>query len=226
MQQDLHTIQGPVRLLAESTGGRAINKGGDLKVTLDAIDQDSTSLYELGFEPDTPADGKFHTLLVKVPGRKDVKLRYRNGYLYNDEPTSTQERFQQAVWNPQDLTGLRLNLHVISQLLPSDKGKPGESILKLNIGVPGLALRQKDDRWTGQVYVFLAEREDATQKAQVSGEALHLSLKKDTYDEKKQAGVSYERAVEVRSSLGSIRVIVVDANSGAMGSVTVPSSAL
>ena len=32
MQQDLHGIQGPVRQLAESTGGRAINKGSDLKV--------------------------------------------------------------------------------------------------------------------------------------------------------------------------------------------------
>jgi hypothetical protein len=32
--------------------------------------------------------------------------------------------------------------------------------------------------------------------------------------------------VDVKSKLGSVRVIVVDGNSGKMGSVTIPSSAL
>jgi VWFA-related protein len=225
MEQDLHGIQGPVRQLAESTGGRAINKGGDLKAIMDSIDEDSNSLYELGFDPDTPADGKFHTLLLKIPSRKDVKLRYRTGYLYEEESATTKQRFQQAIWSPQDAGDLALTAEAVPAA-----GATSESSVKLKINFAGLALQQKQgqrpDRWTDQLYIFVAVRDDATQKAEVSGDTLRLSLKQATYESGMPEGVPYQRAVEVKSRLGSVRVIVVDGNSGKMGSVTLPSSAL
>jgi VWFA-related protein len=225
MEQDLHGIQGPVRQLAEATGGRAVNKGGDLKAALDGIDEDSNSLYEVGFDPDTPADGKFHTLQVKIPGRKDVKLRYRTGYLYAEESATTRERFQQAIWSPQDATDLALTAEGLPPAGPS-----GESSIKLRVNFTGLALEQKPgqrpDRWTDQLYIFVAVRDDATQKAEVSGDTLRLSLRQASYESGMPEGVPYQRAVEVKSRLGSVRVIVVDGNSGKMGSVTLPSSAL
>jgi hypothetical protein len=221
MQQDLHGIQGPVRQLAESTGGRAVNKGGDLKATLDGIDQDSTGLYELGFDPDTPADGKFHTLLVKVPNRKNVVLRYRSGYLYTEESAGTQQRLQQAVWSPQDATGIALTAETVA----AADSVSGKSTVKLRITMPGLALVQKDSHWADNLYIFVAQRDDAVQKAEVSGDTLSLSLNQATYDSGMPAGIPYQHAVEVKSKLGSVRVIVVDGNSGKMGSVTLPSSA-
>jgi len=215
-----------VRQLAESTGGRAINKGGDLKAALDGIDQDSTALYELGFDPDSQADGKFHTLQVKIPSRKDVKLRYRTSYLYTEESASTKQRFQQAVWSPQDAAGLSLTAEAVS----AAEAPTGQSTIKLRIGFPGLGLQPPTGtgptRWTDQLYIFVAQRDDAAQKAEVSGDTLRLSLKQATYESGIPAGIPYQRAVETRSKLGSVRVIVVDGNSGKMGSVTLPSSAL
>jgi VWFA-related protein len=225
MQQDLHGIQGPVRQLAESTGGRAINKGGDLKLALDGIDQDSTALYELGFDPDSQADGKFHTLQVKIPTRKDVKLRYRTGYLYTEESASTKQRFQQAVWSPQDATGIALTAEAVT----AADSASGKGIVKLRIALPGLALQQQAGppvQWTDQLYIFVAERDDAAQKAEVSGDTLRLTLRQATYDSGMPAGIPYHRNVDPKSKLGSIRVIVVDGNSGKMGSVTLPSSAI
>lgn len=222
MQQDLHGIQGPVRQLAESTGGRAINKGGDLKALLDGIDLESTALYELGFDPDTAADGKFHTLQLKIPSRKDVKLRYRTGYLYTEESATTQQRFQQAVWSPQDATSISLTAEAVA-VADSASGSP---TIQLRIAFPGLALEQKGSLWTDQLYIFIAQRDDAAQKAEVSGDTLRLSLKQATYESGMPAGIPYQRAVEAKSKLGSIRIIVVDGNSGKMGSVTLPSSAL
>jgi VWFA-related protein len=222
MLQDTRGIQGPVRQLAESTGGRAVNKGGDLKATLDGIDQDSTGLYELGFDPDTSADGKFHTLLVKVPSRKNVVLRYRSGYLYTEESTSTQQRLQQAVWSPQDATAIALTAEAVT----AADSASGSSTVKLRIGFPGLALEQKDGHWADNLYIFVAQRDDATQKAEVSGDTLRLSLKQATYESGMPAGIPYRRAVEAKPKLGSVRIIVVDGNSGKMGSVTLPSSAL
>ncbi len=222
MQQEMHTIQTPVRELAESTGGRAVNKGGDLKAVLDGIDQESTALYEIGFDPDTPADGKYHTLQVKIPSRKDVKLRYRSGYLYNEESGNTKERFQEAVWNPSDLTGLALT----AEAEPATDSASGPGTVKLRIAFPGLALEQKNGRWADNLYIFVAQRDDAAQKAEVSGDTLRLSLKQATYDTGMPAGIPYRHPVDLQSKLGSVRIIVVDGNSGKMGSVTMPSSAL
>jgi VWFA-related protein len=221
MQQDTRGIQGPVRQLAESTGGQAFNKGSDLKATLEGIDRDSSSYYELAFAPDTAADGKFHTLQVNVPSRKDVVLRYRSGYMYAEDSANTQQRFQQAVWSPQDATAIGLT----AEAVPADAAS-GDSTVKLRINFPGLALEQKDGRWTDQLYIFVVQRDDAIQKAEVSGDTLRLSLKQATYDTGMPAGIPYQRAVEVKSKLGSVRVIVVDGNSGRIGSVTLPSSAL
>jgi VWFA-related protein len=222
MQQDLHGIQGPVRELAEATGGLAVNKGGDLKQTLDGIEQHASATYEVGFGPDTPADNKYHTLQLKIPSRKDVKLRYRTGYLYNEEAASTKQRFQQAIWSPQDANAIEL----IAEPVPAAESTSGKPTLKLRIGFPKLTLTQRADRWTDDLYIFVAVRDDATQKAQVSGETLRLSLKQASYESGMPAGIPYQRVVETASKLGSIRILVVDANSGRMGSVTIPASAL
>jgi VWFA-related protein len=224
LQQDSRGIQGTVRQLAEGTGGRAINKGSDLKATLDSIEQDSTALYEVGFNPDTQADNKFHTLLVKIPGRKDVKLRYRAGYLYNEEASTSKERFQQAVWSPQDLNGISLT--AIAEPAEGSGPDANSGAFKLRIALAGLGLQQKDGHWDDNLYIFVARRDEAAQKAEITGDTLKLSLKPATYENGMPAGIPYRHPVEVKSKLGSVRVIVVDGNSGKMGSVTIPSSAL
>ncbi|HEY9126505.1 MAG TPA: hypothetical protein VIM62_05220, partial [Acidobacteriaceae bacterium] len=223
LQQDSRGIQGPVRDLAESTGGRAFNKGLDLTATLKEIAQEETALYEIGFHPDTPADGKFHALRLEVEGRKDLRLRYRKGYLYNDETGSTKERFQRAVWNPQDLGGVTLRAEAIH----GDPAVNGDSLVRLRIGFTGLGLQQRGDRWTDDLYIFLAQRDDAAQKAQVTGDTLRLSLKQETYATGMPTGIPYQHEVLMKGGPagGSVRVIVVDANSGKMGSVTIPAGA-
>jgi hypothetical protein len=221
MLQDTHAIQTPVRQLTESTGGRAIDKGSDLKVALDGIYRESSSYYELAFDPDTPADDKFHTLQVKVPSRKDVVLRYRSGYLYSEESATTQQRFQQVIWSPQDTSAVALDAEAVTL-----DSLSGESAIKLSIGFPGLAFIEKDGRWTDQLYIFVAERDDATQKAAISGETLKLSLKQRAYESGMPAAIPYMRRIDTKSKMGSVRVIVVDGNSGKMGSITLPASAL
>ena len=221
MHQDTRGIQTPLRQLAESTGGRAVDKGGNLQATLDAIGRDASSYYELGFDPDTPADGKYHTLTLKAPTRKNAVLRYRNGYLYSEDAPSMQQRLQQAVWSPQDAAEIELTAQAVSAA-NSDSGK---GAVRLRIDFPALAFRQQNGRWTDNLYIFVAERDDATQKAQVSAETLRLSLKQATYDTAMPSGIPYYRDVEPQSKLGSVRIVVVDGNSGKIGAVTLPASA-
>jgi VWFA-related protein len=225
LQVNTRAIQTPVRQLAEATGGLAINKGSDLQETLDGIERHASALYEIGFYPDTTADNKYHTLQVKIPSRKDVKLRYRTGYLYAEQAATIKQRFQEAVWAPQDLTGISLTAEAVN----AEDTPTGKNTVKLRIAFPGLSFKENNaedaPRWTDQLYIFVAERADASQKATVDGDTLRLSLRKATYDSGMPAGIPYQHAVAAKDKLGSIRIIVVDGNSGRMGSITLPSSA-
>jgi hypothetical protein len=47
-----------------------------------------------------------------------------------------------------------------------------------------------------------------------------------TYQKLLKEGIPFDQPVEKTQDLGSVRIVVVDENSGRMGSVTVPAEAL
>ncbi len=224
MQANLHGIDGPVRTLAEATGGFAVDRGANLAKTLDQIQSDTMATAELSFEPPVPPDNQQHTITVKIPDRKGLKLRYRATYLDAAEPTLTaSQQLQQAVWNPEDAHGIGLSA-------TADSDADGTTI-HLRIELKGLDLRQQDSgpaagRWTDRLYIFTAARNDGTRQAQLSGDTLVLSLEPATYQSGMPAGIPYHRTLKLPSKLASVRVIVVDRNSGRVGTVTLPASAV
>ncbi len=218
MQQDTHAIQGPVRHLAESTGGRAIRKAGDIGATLDGVMSDTQATYLVSFTPDSPPDDSFHTITLKAPNRLGVKLRYRTGYQFTSEPTDSRAKFQQEVWSPVDSNGIGLSAKVVSHA-PAAK-------IQVKISMKDLAMDQRGERWTNAVDVFLVQRSDAGGNAKISGETIHLALQPSTYERMLSTGFAYERALNPDPKLGSLRFIVVDENSGRVGSVTLPAAML
>ena len=218
MQQDLHPIQAAVRQLAFGTGGRALRRAGDLTGELDSVVADGRAAYLLSFSPDVPPDNKYHQLMVKVVGRRNVSMRYRAGYLYIAEPPTLRDRFQQVLWQPTDATELTL---VATPLA----GKDGPE-LRLNIAGTGLSLAQQGDRYVGKLDVYFMQRDDANRHARLAGQTISLDLKAGTYQDVLRDGVPFKQSLVLRPNLGSLRVIVLDENSGRIGSVTLPASAL
>jgi VWFA-related protein len=216
MQQNLHAIQGPIRELAEATGGRIFRRSGSVAAELNGVVADGHAAYLLSFTPDLPADDKYHLLTVKVIGRRDIILRYRTGYEYDKEPTTLKDRFRKAVWQPADAAEIGLS----AKTVPLSKG----ATLKLNIATPDLGLAQQGEFWAGKIDVFLVERDDAGLHAKVTGQTLSLKLKPATYWRLMRDGIPIEQSMEIRPDSGSVRVVVVDESSGRMGSVTIPAS--
>ena len=69
-----------LRTIAENTGGRAVIHDNDPDRQVPALLLESSSYYLLGFESASrAADGAFHRIEVKVPGR-DLEVRSRVGY--------------------------------------------------------------------------------------------------------------------------------------------------
>lgn len=218
MNQDLHPVQGPVRQVAAATGGRVIRRSGDLAAQLGGIVADGHATYQLSFSPQGPADGRYHTISIKLTGRRGLNLSYRTGYIFEKEPTTLRERFQQAVWRPADVSEIALSVRIGRETAGAN--------VKINIAASDLGLREQAGRWIDKLDIFFIRRDDAGLHARLQGQTLSLRLESATYEKLMPTGVPFERFVETKPAMASLRVLVVDENSGRMGSVTIPASAI
>jgi VWFA-related protein len=218
MSQDLHPVQGPVRQVAAATGGRVIRRSGDLAAQLNGIVADGHATYMLSFSPQGAADGQYHTINLKLTGRRGLTMSYRTGYLFEKEPATLKERFQQAVWRPMDVGEIAVTASVLSD--------SGGANVKINIAAGDLGLQQQAGRWMDKLDIFFIQRDDAGLHARIEGQTLGLRLKSDTYERLMPTGVPFEHFVAAKPGMASLRVLVVDENLGRMGSVTIPASAI
>jgi len=218
MHADTRPIQGTIRDLAEATGGRAFRRAGDIAAELNGVVADGRAAYMLSFAPEGAADDTYHHLTLKVRGRRDLVLRYRTGYFYAKEPATLKERFREAIWQPIDLNEIGV------QATPEVDSSG--ATLKLQIAATDLGLAQLGERWVGQLDIFIVQRDDAALHAKIEGKTLSVRLKPSTYQQTLHDGLMLVEPVAAMPDNGALRVIVVDVNTGRLGTVTIPSSAL
>jgi VWFA-related protein len=238
MQQDLHPIQGVFREIAEATGGHAYRRSSNIQGELNGVVEDGEATYLLGFSPAGPADGQYHLLTVKLLNHRGATLRYRTGYEYNKESSNLKERFAKAVWQPAD-TG---EIAISARPVVDSAGKA----LRVTIAGADLALTEQNPTaeqpanpakapaassvpghpvWSGKLDIFLVQRGDDGMHAHVSGQTVGLNLKPATYQHAVADGLTFDERIQPKPGIDSLRVVVVDVNSGRIGSVTVPTTA-
>ncbi|MFP5204233.1 MAG: VWA domain-containing protein, partial [Acidobacteriota bacterium] len=215
MRSDLRPIQVAIRQIAQATGGQAFERSNNLNAALKSAIDDGNAAYLLSFAPQTPPDNTYHRLTVEVPARRGIRLRYRTGYLFSKEPSTLQDRFRKAVWQPLDETGIALT----ARPLAASQG----AAVTLEIAAGDLDLAQQDGRRTGRLDIFLVQRDDVRMDAQVKEQTLALNLKPETYRQALRDGIHFDQYIGESQNTGAIRIIVVDENSGRLGSVTLPS---
>ena len=218
MHQDLLSIQGVYREIADATGGQAFRRASDIVTELNHVADDGRATYLLSFAPAAAADNKYHLITVKVPGKKKVTLRYRTGYFYREEPSTIKDRFKDAALEPGDAT----DIGVTADVVPGSNGHA----IKLGIAATDLEIAQNESLWTDKVDVFLVERAVNGMKAQITGQTMNLRLQPGSYQKYLKEGVPFTQAIELAPGVGSVRIVVLDENSGRMGSVTIPVAAL
>ena len=79
----IQSLQSPLRMMAEDTGGRAIINTNDVGPDLDKVASDFSTYYSLGYTPSHGGTGRYYKIDVKVK-QKGLRVRHRNGY--RDKP--------------------------------------------------------------------------------------------------------------------------------------------
>ncbi|MEA2694208.1 MAG: hypothetical protein QOJ16_3595 [Acidobacteriota bacterium] len=76
---DSQNLQGPLQMLAEATGGKAVLNTNNVAPDLNRIATDFETFYSLGYTPTHLGDGRYHKITVKVK-KKGMEVRHRAGY--------------------------------------------------------------------------------------------------------------------------------------------------
>jgi hypothetical protein len=202
--------------MAEATGGRSFTRSKSVVTDLMSVIEDRRATYLLSFTPGTQPDDRFHRLAITFPTRRGIALRYRAGYLYSKEPTSLKDRFEQVIWQPLDATEIALSVRRTSA--------SAGSTVSLNIAATEISLVEKGDRWRGKLDIFLVQRDQAGMRADVNEQTLVLDLKRGPYARVLRDGIPFDQYFDNKQNNGIVRIIVVDENSGRIGSITLPAA--
>jgi len=209
--------QATMEELAARTGGRAFFNTNDIAGAVRTAVADSTVTYTLGFYPQNDKfNNSFHNLKVKLTDFPHLELRYRKGYV--DQSTPPQDEglrraaLRDAVLSPMDANGIGLRAQV--------KETGGDLDLTLRVDPKSIVLDPQGDRWAGKLDLLFVEKDKHGAQTYGVDDTLSLELRRENYDRVQQEGLMYHRVLPRTGGASEMRVVVRDASTGAVGSVT------
>jgi hypothetical protein len=206
--------------IAKKTGGRAFINGNDIAGAIRTAAEDARVTYTLGFYPEAVRqDGKFHRVKIALVNRPGVTLRYREGYV--DEtgspsvPQTRKAELDEAFRSPIDANAILLT----AELKPVAEGR---AMLDLKIDLASLQMTIANDRHAGEFDVLIQQRNETGETFGRVNDTAVMNFREATYQKFKREGVPYQRIIEIDSRATVVRVIVRDAATGNIGSLTMP----
>ncbi len=211
-----------MNLLAGGTGGEAFYATNDAAGAIKTVMEDDRVIYRLGFYPvDQKLDGSYHALSVKIARKSAdrVILRARKGYFAVDAKASDnghwREVLNESMQNPLEATRIGLR----ASALPLE-GQPGVYRLEVTLNLDDLHLEHQKDRWVAKLAFGTLLLPSESMKGSI--ETIQLSLTEDRLRASLKNGYSLRRKLVAGDASGRLRVVLEDASTGAIGSVSVP----
>jgi len=169
-------MQGPIRMMAESTGGIAAVNTNDWKQSLDEIAADFSNFYSLGYRAARGAADRPHKLDVEVK-RKGLTVRFRQSFVEKSVETRTAEAVVASLSYPRNDNPLQASLSV-GQAKPYDRDN---SSLPVRIALPigKLGLVPSGDQYEGQFFVYFVVKDAAGNQSdlQIQKQQLRIPAK-------------------------------------------------
>ncbi|HEV8384678.1 MAG TPA: VWA domain-containing protein [Candidatus Acidoferrales bacterium] len=219
---DLGSNIDTMQILADKTGGKAYYNRNDIDGAVRSAIEDSRVSYVLGYYPTHGRwDGRFVPLNVKV-NRPGLRVRFRKGYYAGTETKLAVQELMailhDAARSPLESTSLGLTAHI--EEVPN---APVRSLkVSMNIDRRDINLVREDDRWIGALDFLYSQRNQQGQVVSSTATNLGMRLKPDTHDQIEEAGIVFAYTIPVDPNAYLLRVVVRDARSGAIGTVSIP----
>lgn len=216
--QSLQTLD----MLADLTGGRR-NAGKDIAAALQQAGNDLHSYYQMGYYVlGSNWDDKFHKVRV-TSTRRGVRVQAKAGYYAWKTAAGgrTQSAFTAIASAPLDAEEIGLRASVYPDLENDDA-----ALVHLRIEARDIALAQEGDRYRGQLRLLPVAYQ--SNGFIVPGALTPLDIDYDAAgrDGAMRDGIRVTQRLTGISGAERFRVIVFDRGSNAVGSITIPASAL
>jgi hypothetical protein len=221
LPEEFYSNRETMILLAKRTGGTAFLDDNDTARAIGAAVEDSRVNYVIGYHPSHGRwDGHFQRIKVSV-NRPGVTVRHRGGYLaLADEAVQASDRqasLMQAARSPLDATGVRL---VVATR--ADTPAPGRLDLRIIIEANDIALTRKGGRWAGRIDLAFVQQPTPDGKgATLIKDFVDINLTPEAYAKAVELGMIVPKELAMASSAHRLKIVVRDANSGALGSVEI-----
>ncbi len=203
---------------AGMTGGRP-DAGKDIGAAVRQAINDARTSYQIGYyPPEKNWDGKYHKIRVTC-SRKGVHIQTRTGYYaWRDGPGArAEDAIDSAIATTFDAAeiGLRASL--------SSDSKEGSAIrLDAHIDAQDVALVHTGKLYDAQLWLAVAGFASGEQPHRGPLIPLDLHLSLQDRDRAVQQGIEFVQNLALGEGVNTIRLVVFDRGSNAIGSVTIP----
>ena len=184
--------------------------------------EDSRVSYVLGYYPAHGKwDGRFVDLKVKV-NRAGVRVRSRKGYYAGAEPQRAEKEIvsllSAAAHSPLESTSVGMTVR--ADEVPNTSTKTLK--LSMDIDPRDINLVLQDGSWAGALDFLFSQRDVEGKVLSNISLNLGLHLPTESHNQLEKEGITFSRTIEVVPTAFLLRVVVRDARSGSIGTVSVP----
>jgi VWFA-related protein len=216
--------------LALDTGGLAFFDRNKLEAPLQEVLQDSAVYYRLGFEPrESPRDGRFHKVELRVPGRSGLRVRSASGYFARgNEPAAVSSApaegsdeanklLQNALDAPIPVRGLTADLR--ADFMRTDAGDVVTATVWLDASRLPFEAGDAGRETAALDIAGVVVDEDGKPVDQFS-DRVELSLTAESKERVVRNGLTYRKTLAVPAGLLQARVAVRADHSDLVGNAT------
>jgi VWFA-related protein len=226
MDAKLQALENAMDDIAKKTGGRAFYETNDIAGAIRKAVDDSNTTYTLGFYPDSVRlDGKFHKIRLRIVGRDGVRLRYRQGYIDAPELWVDENNYrlslENAVWSPLDANGIGLSANI-----EPTPGAGHKERLQLKISASDLTFVELGTTRVAEAELLVCQKDDRGKQLNVIEHVVRVEASTTDYDEITKNGIAFSGSFLLQRDTRSLRIVVSDARSARLGSLTIPRAAL
>ena len=203
-------MQGPIRMMAEQTGGIATVNTNDWKAPLEQIASDFSNFYSLGYRSAKGASDRPHKIEVTVK-KKGLRVRTRTSFVEKSVETRTAEAVLASLHYARSDNPLQASMSV-------GDAKPYDNqnyLLPVRVTVPigKLGLLPSGDRYEGQFFVYFAVLDVSGKQSDLQIQKQQLSVPAKDYAAAQRKDFYYDVQLIVVPGGQKVAVAVRDTTS-------------